>query len=37
MFTHVTVGTNDPEKARAFYDAAFAALGIAGQHNPRGA
>jgi len=21
MFTHVTVGTNDPDRARAFYDA----------------
>ena len=30
MFTHVMVGTNDPERARAFYDATFAALGIAG-------
>ena len=31
------VGTNDPDKARAFYDAAFAALGIPGQHTPKGA
>jgi catechol 2,3-dioxygenase-like lactoylglutathione lyase family enzyme len=37
MYTHVMVGTNDPDKARAFYDATFAALGIAGQHTPRGA
>ena len=37
MFTHVTVGTNDPDKARAFYDAAFGALGIPGQHTPKGA
>ena len=37
MFTHIMVGTNDPDKARAFYDAVFAALGIAGQHTPRGA
>jgi catechol 2,3-dioxygenase-like lactoylglutathione lyase family enzyme len=34
MFTHVTVGTNDPDKARAFYDAVFGALGIPGQHTP---
>jgi len=27
MYTHLTVGTNDPEKARTFYDAVFAALG----------
>lgn len=27
MFSHVTVGTNDIEAARAFYDAAMAALG----------
>jgi catechol 2,3-dioxygenase-like lactoylglutathione lyase family enzyme len=31
------VGTNDPDKARAFYDAAFEALGIQGQHTPKGA
>jgi catechol 2,3-dioxygenase-like lactoylglutathione lyase family enzyme len=37
MYTHVMVGTNDPEKARAFYDATFGALGIAGQHTERGA
>ena len=37
MFTHVTVGTNDPDKARAFYDAVFGALGIPGQHTPKGA
>jgi hypothetical protein len=27
MFTHVTLGTNDLEKARAFYNAALPALG----------
>lgn len=27
MFTHMTVGTNDIAKARAFYDAALAPLG----------
>jgi catechol 2,3-dioxygenase-like lactoylglutathione lyase family enzyme len=37
MYTHVMVGTNDPDKARAFYDAAFKALGITGQHTLRGA
>jgi catechol 2,3-dioxygenase-like lactoylglutathione lyase family enzyme len=28
IFTHVTVGTNDLAKARAFYDAALAPLGF---------
>ena len=37
MFTHVTVGTNDPDRARQFYDAVFKALGIPGQHTPKGA
>ena len=37
MYSHVMVGTNDVDKARAFYDAVFPALGIAGQHTPRGA
>jgi catechol 2,3-dioxygenase-like lactoylglutathione lyase family enzyme len=37
VFSHVMVGTNDPDKARAFYDAAFGALGITGQHTPKGA
>lgn len=27
MFTHVMIGSNDLERARDFYDAAFAALG----------
>jgi catechol 2,3-dioxygenase-like lactoylglutathione lyase family enzyme len=27
MFTHVMIGSNDMERARAFYDATFAALG----------
>ena len=31
------VGTNDLEKARAFYDATFAAIGVSGQHTPNGA
>jgi len=37
MFTHVMVGTNDPDRARVFYDAVFGALGIPGQHIPKGA
>ena len=36
MFSHVMVGTDDPEQARKFYDATFAALGIPGQHTPNG-
>ncbi len=30
MFTHIMVGTNDPERSVAFYDATMAALGIMG-------
>ena len=30
MFTHIMVGTSDPEKSVAFYDATMAALGIKG-------
>jgi catechol 2,3-dioxygenase-like lactoylglutathione lyase family enzyme len=37
MFSHVMVGTNDPDKARAFYDATLAEIGIAGRHTPKGA
>jgi catechol 2,3-dioxygenase-like lactoylglutathione lyase family enzyme len=37
MYSHVMVGTNDPEQARKFYDATFSALGIRGQHTPNGA
>lgn len=37
MYSHVMVGTNEPEKARAFYDATFKALGVNGQHTPKGA
>ncbi|MCY1373863.1 hypothetical protein D9M69_611610 [compost metagenome] len=33
MFTHVTVGTNDLEKARAFYDAVLPALGYGNMVN----
>ena len=28
MFTHITVGANDPEASRKFYDAALGALGL---------
>jgi catechol 2,3-dioxygenase-like lactoylglutathione lyase family enzyme len=28
MFSHITLGTNDLERARAFYDPAMAALGL---------
>jgi len=28
MFSHVTIGTNDVEKAKRFYDAALAPLGL---------
>jgi catechol 2,3-dioxygenase-like lactoylglutathione lyase family enzyme len=34
MFTHVMVGTNEPAKAIAFYDATFTALGVSGQRMP---
>ena len=38
MFTHVMVGSNDPKKSKAFYDAALGALGIpAGTPSPAGA
>lgn len=37
MYTHVMVGCNDKEASVAFYDASFAALGIAGQPTPNGA
>jgi catechol 2,3-dioxygenase-like lactoylglutathione lyase family enzyme len=33
IFTHVRVGSTDPAGSIAFYDATFAALGIAGQHH----
>lgn len=33
MFTHVTLGTNDLEKARAFYDAVLPALGYGNMAN----
>ena len=28
MFSHVMIGTNDLNKAKAFYDAMFAAIGV---------
>lgn len=34
MFTHITVGSNDPEAARAFYDATLGALGIPSSTGP---
>ena len=37
MFTHVMVGTNDPGKAKVFYDAVFGALGLPGMQAPNGA
>ena len=30
MFTHIVLGTNDPEASARFYDATFGALGIPG-------
>jgi len=37
MFTHVTVGANDIEASRRFYDAALGALGLAsGRPDPKG-
>ena len=32
MFSHVMIGTNDVQKAKAFYDAALATLGVAPGH-----
>ncbi len=37
MFTHIMVGASDTEAARRFYDATFAALGIAPSAAPHGA
>jgi len=34
MFTHVTVGANDIEASRQFYDAALGALGVAAASGP---
>ena len=34
MFTHLTVGANDVEASRQFYDAALGALGIAPSSGP---
>ena len=34
MFTHVTVGANDVEASRQFYDAALGALGVAAASGP---
>lgn len=37
ILTHVVVGTNDPATAADFYDATFAAHGIAGRRHGSGA
>lgn len=37
MFTHVMVGSKDPEKSRSFYDKILGALGIAPSQSPPGA
>ncbi|EHN76620.1 glyoxalase family protein, partial [Streptomyces coelicoflavus ZG0656] len=34
MFTHVTVGANDVEASRRFYDAALGALGVDAAQGP---
>lgn len=34
MFTHITVGANDPEASRDFYNAALGALGIESAQGP---
>jgi len=37
MFTHVMIGSNDLDRARVFYDATFAALGVPlGETDARG-
>ncbi len=33
MFTHIVVGTNDPEASASFFDATFGALGIPGNRD----
>ena len=37
MFTHVMVGSNDPERSRSFYDKVLGALGLAPSQQPAGA
>jgi catechol 2,3-dioxygenase-like lactoylglutathione lyase family enzyme len=37
VFTHIVVGCNDQDESVPFYDATFAALGIAGQRHEHGA
>ena len=37
MFTHVMVGSNDPERSRSFYDKVLGALGIEPSKSPEGA
>jgi catechol 2,3-dioxygenase-like lactoylglutathione lyase family enzyme len=36
MFTHVMVGSSDPERSRKFYDATFGALGTEPSQMPAG-
>ncbi len=37
MFTHVMVGSKDPERSRSFYDKVLGALGLAPSKQPAGA
>ncbi|CAM3183546.1 Lactoylglutathione lyase [Sphingomonas antarctica] len=37
MFTHVMVGSKDPERSRSFYDKVLGALGIGPSQSPPGA
>jgi catechol 2,3-dioxygenase-like lactoylglutathione lyase family enzyme len=37
MFTHIMIGSGDPEKSRIFYDATMGALGHAASQMPAGA
>ena len=32
MFSHIMVGTNDPERSKAFYDAVLATVGVPPGH-----
>jgi len=35
MFSHIMIGTNDPDRAKAFYDAVLGTLGVAPGHVDR--
>ena len=37
MFTHVMVGSKNPEKSRSFYDKVLGALGLGPSQSPQGA